>query len=200
MLATACFSGHRWGNHGNILFSRCYLDINLVVQLRQATCAPSQAREFITYRKILSLGRGTLLRRDRSLSRVTRWPTVSRKGAQQIHTALHWPLLRAAKRATYPELLRNGPGRLVVLGSEVGDRWGTGALALVREAARPARSPPRSGYRLGSALVDEAVGRRSARDRPIGGRWGGWRRRAQRQTIQHSSSCWTSLMPRGPAC
>ena len=48
------------------------------------------------------------------------------------------------KEATYPELLRNGPQRLVVLGSEVGGRWGTGALALVRELVRlrRLRAPP----------------------------------------------------------
>ena len=37
------------------------------------------------------------------------------------------------KEVTYPELLRIGPQRLVVLGSVVGGRWGTGALALVRD-------------------------------------------------------------------
>ena len=48
------------------------------------------------------------------------------------------------KEATYPELLRNGPQRLVVLGSEVGGRWGTGALALVRDFVRlrRLRAPP----------------------------------------------------------
>ena len=48
------------------------------------------------------------------------------------------------KEATYPELLRNGPQRLVVLSSEVGGRWGTGALALVRDFVRlrRLRAPP----------------------------------------------------------
>ena len=84
--------------------------------------------------------------------------------------------------------LRNGPQRLVVLGSEVGGRWGTGALALVRDLVRLRR-------------LCAAVGRR-ARHRPIGGMQvgRGRRRRAQRQTLQPSSSCWTSLTLRGPAC
>ena len=40
--------------------------------------------------------------------------------------------------ATYPELLRHGPQRLVVLGAEMGGRWSTGAQAcgLVRELVR----------------------------------------------------------------
>ena len=48
------------------------------------------------------------------------------------------------KRWLYPELLCNGPQRLVVLGSEVGGRWGTGALALVRDFVRlrRLRAPP----------------------------------------------------------
>ena len=69
---------------------------------------------------------GITLRRDLSLSRVTRWPTAR---------ALNGYTTRR-EEATYPELLRNGPQRLVVVGSEVGSRSGTGALPVVREFVR----------------------------------------------------------------
>ena len=48
------------------------------------------------------------------------------------------------KRATYPELLAQGPQRLLVLGSEVGGRWNDEALGLVRDLARcrSLRAPP----------------------------------------------------------
>ena len=126
-------------------------------------------------------------------------------GVQRIQTGLHWPPLRAA---TYPELLRNGPQRLVVLGSEGGrplEHGSPGSRARPRsppQAARPARSPPCSGYRLGSALVAAAFGRRAARHRPIGGRSGvaGGVARSGRRTSLRRGSCWTSLTLRGPAC
>ena len=57
------------------------------------------------------------------------------------------------------------------------NRWGTGAFALVCELvrlcrSRPSRSAKCRGCRLGSALVDSAVGRSSACDSPVGGRPG----------------------------
>jgi hypothetical protein len=43
---------------------------------------------------------------------------------------------RRRKAARYPELLRPGPQRLVVLAAEVGGRWGTEACDLVRALVR----------------------------------------------------------------
>ena len=76
------------------------------------------------------------------------------------------------KRATYPELLAQGPQRLLVLGSEVSGRWNDEALGLVRDLARcrslrapPAvRRPAAQGWQrrwwaqLSSVAVQQAVG------------------------------------------
>ena len=69
------------------------------------------------------------------------------------------------KRATYPELLAQGPQRLLVLGSEVGGRWNDEALGLVRDLARcrmlsqlagPPCCAPASSPRVAAALVGAA--------------------------------------------
>ena len=72
---------------------------------------------------------------------------MSRDGQPQGRSAdAHGVALATAtrgKEAAYPELLRNGPLRLVVLGSEVGGRWGTGALALFHGKSYTTQLTPR---------------------------------------------------------
>ena len=130
---------------------------------------------FYSHLRRYSLGRGTLLRRDPSLSRVTRWPTARtlsghRRGCFGHRCAPQKGDVPGAtpQRSPAPRRARLGGGRPLGRGSP-------GSRARPRsppQAARPARSPPCSGYRLGSALVDAALGRRAARHRPIGGRSG----------------------------
>ena len=72
---------------------------------------------------------------------------LTRSGAPQPQASEDGAALRVAerrKRATYPELLAQGPQRLLVLGSEVGGRWNDEALGLVRDLARcrSLRAPP----------------------------------------------------------
>ena len=66
------------------------------------------------------------------------------------------------EEATYPELLRNGPQRLVVVGSEVGGRWGTGALALVREFVRLSHAAAAAWARRWWTQLSVAVQRATA--------------------------------------
>ena len=79
------------------------------------------------------------------------------------------------KQATYPEPLRGGPQRPVVLGAQVGGRWGPGAQHLVRDLVRCVGFELRStrrGHGLGTPLVDAAVRGPPARDGAVG-RWAG---------------------------
>ena len=72
---------------------------------------------------------------------------LTRSGTQPRASEEDGAALRVAerrKRATYPELLAQGPQRLLVLGSEIGGRWNDEALGLVRDLARcrSLRGPP----------------------------------------------------------
>ena len=66
------------------------------------------------------------------------------------------------KRATYPELLAQGPQRLLVLGSEVGGRWNDKALGAragpcaLSQLAGPPCCAPASSPRVAAALVGAA--------------------------------------------
>ncbi|CAE7872483.1 unnamed protein product, partial [Symbiodinium sp. KB8] len=62
-------------------------------------------------------------------------------------TLVHGAALKVAERrkqCTYPELARGGPQKLLVLGPEIGGRWGTAAQRFVRDLVRlrAFRAPP----------------------------------------------------------
>ena len=78
-------------------------------------------------------------------------------GSDPLQARLGWPFafprrgdvdaLQVAERrkqAAYPELTRGGPQTLLVLGSEIGGRWSTGARRFVRDLVRlrAQRAPP----------------------------------------------------------
>ena len=73
---------------------------------------------------------------------------LKRNGLPQPHAAdrdgAALATARRRKRATYNEVLRRGPARLVVLGSEVGGRWDDEALKFVSRLVRQrTRAAPR---------------------------------------------------------
>ena len=131
---------------------------------------------------------------------------ANRKGVQRIQTGLHWPPLRAAKRrrtrsysATVPSASSCSARKWEAAGAR--EPWLSCATSFASAgcAPRPLSAMPRLPLGLGA-------GGRSFRSpcsapppyrRQVGR---GRRRRAQRQTLQPSSSCWTSLTLRGPAC
>ena len=61
------------------------------------------------------------------------------------------------KRATYPELAQRGAQSFCVLGCEIGGRWNTSAMSLVRRlvALRSCRAPPAARGRPSS--LDETT-------------------------------------------
>ena len=65
------------------------------------------------------------------------------------------------KHATYPELADGGAQALCVLGCEVGGRWSTDAVMLVRRfvALRTLRAPPAVRARVGAPRVERALRR-----------------------------------------
>ena len=77
---------------------------------------------------------------------------------------VHGAALKVAERrkqCTYPELVRGGPQKLLVLGSEIGGRWGTVAQCLVRDLVRLRgfRAPPAVRAGASSPWARRMVGR-----------------------------------------
>ena len=133
---------------------------------------------------------------------------ANRKDAQRTQTGLLWPPLRAAKRrrtrgysATVPSASSCSARRWEAAGAR--EPWLSCATSFASAGCAP--RPLSAMQRLPLGL---GAGGRSSRSpcsapppyRRQVGRGRGRRRRAQRQTLQPSSSCWTSLTLRGPAC
>ena len=138
-------------------------------------------------------------------------PPLSRTGPPQPGAAeTDGSALRTAERrkhATYPELRRAGPQRLLVLGSEVGGRWNGEAARFVRDLVRVrAHRAPGPAHRQDSrrcGVVQALVGYAGSRSPASGRKHGpllrvagatrtGWQSRRWR-------ACSTSRLLRGRA-
>ena len=87
------------------------------------------------------------------VSPLTRSGTPQPRASEEDGAALR--MAQRRKRATYPELLAQGPQRLLVLGSEIGGRWNDEALRLSQLAGPPCCAPA-SSPRVAAALVGAA--------------------------------------------
>ena len=106
--------------------------------------------------------RRALLRRDPGApSHRDGSPSALRRPSVQVDGAA-LQVAERRKQAAYPELTRRGPQTLLLLGSEIGGRWSTGARRFVRPGplAGPTRASRRQGrrsVRMGATMVGRFI-------------------------------------------